>query len=300
MSLRLLAYSHDTVGLGHLRRTLGICGELTRSLPGLSALIVTGSPMAEGFRLPERTDYVKLPSVRKITNGAYEPRSLQLDFDSLASIRKGVLRKVAQAFRPDVLLVDKTPAGLKGELLPALEALRGPGSRCRIVLGLREILDDPETVREEWSREGLWEIVERCYDEVWIYGQRDIYDTAGEYGFPAAIARKTHFLGYLPRYNGLLPRGSVERKLGLGDRRLVVVTAGGGEDGYPLFDAYLEGLEGGSGPANTLHCLVCGPGMEASEQARLAARTDRPDVHFAHFSRNLTSFFSASSLIVTF
>ena len=86
--MRLLAYSHDTVGLGHLRRTLGICDDLVRTVPRFSALVITGSPMPEGLKLPERVDYVKLPSVRKLGNAAYTSRSLDLKLDRLLQLRK--------------------------------------------------------------------------------------------------------------------------------------------------------------------------------------------------------------------
>ncbi|MBI5836444.1 MAG: glycosyltransferase [Candidatus Eisenbacteria bacterium] len=299
MALRLLAYSHDTVGLGHLRRTLGICGDLVGWDPALSALIVTGSPVAEGFHLPDRVDYVKLPSVRKCGNSTYESRSLNLGFDELRRMRSSVIRDTTRGFAPDVLLVDKTPAGLKGELRATLEDLRERGSRTLRILGLREILDNPAEMRAEYEREGLWDFIAEHYDAVWVYGERGIYDTVREYEFPEAVAAKTAFVGYLPKYNGLLPREAVASELALEGRRLVVVTAGGGEDGYPLFDHYLAGLEGAPADAGVLHCLVTGPAMPAAQQAALRERAARPDVYFTNFSDHMTSLFAAADLVVT-
>ncbi|MBI5709812.1 MAG: glycosyltransferase [Candidatus Eisenbacteria bacterium] len=297
--MRLLAYSHDTVGLGHLRRTLGICDDLVRSIPSVTALVVTGSPMAEGFRLPDRVDYVKLPSVRKLDNSVYASRSLDLDFERLSSLRSAVIRDTTRSFDPDLLLVDKTPAGLKGELLTTLEDLEARGARTRRVLGLRDVLDDPDGLRREWSREGLWEVIEEHYDAVWIYGDPEVFDTVREYAFPSAVAARSVYVGYLPRYNGLLPRGAVERELQLDGRRLIVVTAGGGEDGYPVFDHYLRELERVGGPAGALHCLVAGPGMPEEQRASLRTRAVRPDVFFTDFSSHMTSLFAAADVVVT-
>ncbi len=297
--MRLLAYSHDTVGLGHLRRTLGICDDLVRGVPSLTVLVITGSPMAEGFRLPDRVDYVKLPSVRKLDNMAYASRSLDLDFEQLSRIRSGVIRDTTRSFDPDVLLVDKTPAGLKGELLATLEDLQARRARTRVVLGLREVLDDPEGLRREWARDDLWGVIERHYDAVWIYGDPGVFDTVREYDFPAAVTAKSVYVGYLPKYNGLLPREAVERELQLGGRRLVVVTAGGGEDGYPIFDHYLRELERGCGPEGVLHCLVAGPGMPEAQCDSLRARAARPDVFFTAFSNHMTSLFAAADVVVT-
>ena len=298
--MRIVAYSHDTVGLGHLRRTLGICDDLVRSTASLTALILTGSPMAEGFHVPDRVDYVKLPSVRKLDNADYVPRSLDLAFDELSRMREVVIRDAVRSFDPDVLLVDKAPAGLKGELLGTLADLKARGARTRRVLGLRDVLDDPDGLRREWSREGLWRVVEEYYDAVWIYGDGSLFDAVSEYAFPPAVAAKSVYVGYLPKYNGLLPRERVERELGLeGGRPLVVVTAGGGEDGFAIFDLYLRALERGLGPDGALHCLVTGPGMPEAEQESLRARAQRPDVRFHVFTSHMTSLFAAADVVVT-
>lgn len=294
--MRLLAYSHDTVGLGHLRRTLGICDELAHCVPAFTALVVTGSPMAEGFKLPERVDYLKLPSVRKLSNAVYTSRSLDLEMDRLLQLRTCLIREATHAFEPDVLLVDKTPAGVHGELLGALATVP---SRTRVVLGLRDILDEPGALRREWTRDGLWRVVESYFDAVWIYGDPSIYDTVREYGFPNAIAEKCVYVGYLPKRRGVLPREAIERELGLAGRRLIVVTAGGGEDGYPVFDHYLRGLERGHGPRDTLHCLVTGPGMPETLRETVRSRSMRHDVCFKVFSSHMTSLLAAADLVVT-
>ena len=46
---RVLLYSHDTFGLGHLRRSRTIASAMAAADPDLSALITTGSPIAGRF-----------------------------------------------------------------------------------------------------------------------------------------------------------------------------------------------------------------------------------------------------------
>ena len=51
---RVILYSHDTFGLGHLRRSRALATALTASNPNASAIILTGSPVAgrlEGLRV---------------------------------------------------------------------------------------------------------------------------------------------------------------------------------------------------------------------------------------------------------
>ena len=147
----VMFYSHDSYGLGHLRRTLALVSFL-RSRRNLSQLIVTGSPLAHSFRLPGRADYVKLPSVRKTGRDEYESRELAMSFRAVSDLRRDLLLSVAQSFRPRLLVVDHVPGGLKGELVPTLRYLKA--SSCRLVLGLRHVIDEPEVVRRGWAGDG--------------------------------------------------------------------------------------------------------------------------------------------------
>jgi hypothetical protein len=63
---RILLSSHDTFGLGNIRRSLPPGGLLTSDYPDAAILLVTGSPMIHTFRIPDHMDYVKLPRVRRL------------------------------------------------------------------------------------------------------------------------------------------------------------------------------------------------------------------------------------------
>jgi hypothetical protein len=58
---KILFYSHDTFGLGNIRRTLLLSQTLRSDLPHAAMLVVTGSPMIHAFNLPDNLDYIKLP-----------------------------------------------------------------------------------------------------------------------------------------------------------------------------------------------------------------------------------------------
>ena len=68
---RILMYSHDTFGLGHLRRCRTIAHALVQEYSGLMVLIVSGSQIAGAFDYRARVDFVKIPSVIKLRNGEY-------------------------------------------------------------------------------------------------------------------------------------------------------------------------------------------------------------------------------------
>ena len=67
----ILLYSHDTFGLGHLRRSRAIAEALVSAIPGSSALILTGSPVAGRFTFAAGVDHIRMPGVVKTREGEY-------------------------------------------------------------------------------------------------------------------------------------------------------------------------------------------------------------------------------------
>jgi predicted glycosyltransferase len=231
---RVVLYSHDTFGLGHLRRSRALAAALTRSGAASSAIIPTGSPVAGRFTFPERVDHVRLPGVKKLSDGSYISQSADEGIEETTSLRASIIRSAIDDYEPDLLIVDKEPTGFRGELLPTLEELRMRG-RTRVVLGLRDVLDEPETLRAEWARKGATEAAERFYDEIWVYGPRSVYDPTE--GLPLSPEARTrlHWTGYLKREIG--PAGDPP------EQPYVLITPGGGGDGAAMVNLVLSAYE---------------------------------------------------------
>jgi predicted glycosyltransferase len=188
---RILLYSHDTYGLGHLRRTLAIAGQLARDLPHASQLLITGSMVAGAFDLPPRLDLIKLPALSKHSDGRYKARVLPLSLTATIAWREQMILQAVRAFQPDLVLVDKTPAGVLGELRPTLHYLKTCQPETRLVLGMRDIEDDPEATSAEWEANSTRQLHEEVYDSLLLYGDRRIFDPVREYGMSTtAAARK--------------------------------------------------------------------------------------------------------------
>jgi predicted glycosyltransferase len=270
---RLLIYSQDGLGLGHQRRTTLLANEFLHRCPGGSVLTVCDSPLGKFFASIPGHDYCKLPSVRKIGPGDWRPVSLSCSFADVLDVRRAVLRTTVQGFRPDVLLVDHMPHGAMGELLPTLDLLRNESTV--VVLGLRDILDAPQVVRERWQLEGAFEAVERYYDRVLVYGSPDVFDVATEYGWPDAARAKIRYCGYVCAPPPVVSESVRSRYLGdAGEGSLVVAMAGGGADAYPLFDALLAAVPTLSAAGRCHVVLVTGPFLPAERQVELARRAE--------------------------
>lgn len=289
---KILLYSHDTFGLGNIRRTLLLAEELGNQYDEAGILIVTGSPMIQSFRIPAGVDYVKLPCLDRTDSERYEPRFLQQCADEVKRTRSAILRNTVLGFDPDLMIVDKRAAGVDGELLPALRALRESGSQAKLVLGVRDILDAPERTRATLKNNGSFEIIEHFYDEVWIYGSRYIFDAVKEYDFPESVARITHFCGYLKR-----PTAQPARDAGPPH---VLVTTGGGGDGLALIRTYLEGLAELPRSTALRTTVIFGPQMSAGDRDRLLQKFGYlADVSFLDFDADLAKRYAAADVVVS-
>lgn len=233
-SPRVMLYSHDTFGLGHLRRSRLLATAITQADPSASALILTGSPIAGRFTFPRRVDHIRLPGVTKRADGSYVSTTLGMDIDATTSLRAGLIQSAVEQYEPDLLIVDKEPAGFRGELLPTLDDLVS-NDRTKLVLGLRDVLDEPTVLAAEWARKGAVEATDRYYDDIWVYGLRSIYDPTKGLPLSAQTRARMHWTGYLRR--------SVTPSCTPLDEAYILVTPGGGGDGEALVDLVLKAYE---------------------------------------------------------
>lgn len=263
---RVLLYSHDTFGLGHLRRSTAIAKTLVSEIPNLSALIVTGSPVAGRFALPPGVDFVRLPGVVKMPDGAYASQNLGLDIDAVTALRASVIDAAVAAFEPDLVIVDKEPTGFRGELAGTLDRLTGRRD-TRVVLGLRDVLDAPEPLAEEWMRKGALAAAETHYHEIWVYGLEAVYEPMKGLNTSARLRRRVRYTGYLRRE----PEG--DGGASTLETPYVLVTPGGGGDGAGLVDWALSAYEADPTLAPRA-VIVYGPFLSGDERARFNARAE--------------------------
>src|SRR5205085_428081 len=211
-TLRIALYSQDSLGLGHLRRSTLIGRRFLDEAPDSAVLLFADSPVAPFFELPNGMDSIKLPSILKVDAGQWRPTSLPIPTADLQHLRSELLYRTLVEYQPDLVLVDHMPGGVQGELGPALGALRQQHPACRIVLGLRDVLDAPHVTRRVWQDEGAYETLRQRYDAVLIYGHRELMDTAATYHIPTP-PEGIHYCGYVANGGPVGPPDTVREGL---------------------------------------------------------------------------------------
>ncbi len=298
-TFNILMYSHDTYGLGHIRRTMAIANHLRDK--NTNVLILTGSPIAGRFSFPDQVDFVRIPGMIKKTNDEYQSLSIRIEQDQALSIRTNIILATAQTFKPDLFIVDKEPHGLKREVLPTLEWFKKESPKTTTILGLRDILDDAEVIQNDWREKGVYDSLRNLYDQIWVYGNQDIYDAIENYQIPESIVDKVTFTGYIPRKK-LAPntREKIRKQFRiLDDDIFILVTTGGGGDGREVVEHYLAMHDYFPTSLPFKSVIVSGPFMPKSERSVIRNQAKQYGIKTLPFHPQMEELIKAADLVIS-
>jgi predicted glycosyltransferase len=288
---RILMYSHDTFGLGHLRRCRTIAHSLVEDFRGLNILIISGATIAGAFDYRARVDFVKIPSIIKLRNGEYTSLERHIDLHETLKMRQSIIRHTAETFQPDIFIVDKEPLGLRGEVEETLSYLKTRGTT--LVLGLREVMDAPHLLEAEWKRSDVMRKIGLFYDMIWAYGPPEFYDPLTGLDVPASVRAKMKFVGFLQRSlshdeaPGHRPRGDY-----------ILVTTGGGGDGAELIHNVIHAYQQDPGLQHKA-LVVLGPYMPAKKRRKLINKGAQiPFIEIIEFDNRMEELIAGAKAVV--
>ena len=297
---RVLFYSHDGTGLGHLRITLGVATAYATLRQQDSLLLVTGSLQTGAFAVPDNLDYVKLPAMPKRDLYASLPPTPGYtgSHNSTIRFRTSLALATVQAFDPHLVVIDHAPAGLFRELAPSIDWLRRRDPSPSLALLMRDVTFGPEQTRSIWTNEGAYTLLDEAYDRILVYGDRRVFDPIAAYGMSELAASRTRFCGYLaPSPPQRLP-SQVRGEVGQDSLPLVAVSVGGGADGCALLRTYLAGLRDCSRvPVQSY--VVTGPLLPQPDRAEIMDMIDAlPNVRVVEFDPDFTAVVRAADAVV--
>ncbi|NKN37526.1 hypothetical protein HFC70_14325 [Agrobacterium sp. a22-2] len=286
--VRVLMYSHDTFGLGHLRRCRTIAHSLVEDYHGLQVLIISGATIAGAFDYRARVDFVKIPSVIKLRNSEYTSMDQHIDVSETIQMRKSIIFHTAKTFEPDIFIIDKEPLGLRGEVEDTLRFLKERGTT--LVLGLREVMDAPHLLDVEWKRNDTMHKIGQLYDHIWVYGPPDFHDPLVGLEVPESVRSKMQFVGFLQRKSSKKIQADAEDYL--------LVTTGGGGDGSDLVRDVIAAYQ--VDPTLTMKAvIVLGPYMPNEQRMNFVAQAaENPHIEIIEFDSRMEDRIAGARAVV--
>lgn len=298
---RVLFYSHDGTGLGHLRITLAVASAYSHLRPHDSLLLLTGSLQAGAFTLPTNLDYVKLPAMPKRDLYASLPPTPGFtgSHNSTIRLRSAIALTTVQNFNPHLVVVDHAPGGLFREFAPSLDWLLARSPRARLALLMRDITFGPEQTKSIWQGEQVYPYLNEGYDRILVYGDQRIFDPIAAYGLSDAAARRIQFCGYLAPQRPLRDPAELRTTASPDGMPLVVVSVGGGADGSAIIKAYLQGLVRPGAPAVTSY-IVLGPLFPDEDRGEIHELADRcTNLRLTLFDPDFSAAVAAADVVVS-
>jgi predicted glycosyltransferase len=219
--------------------------------PTAEVALVTGLALDPGWLVDPRMTIVRVPPLMKMTNGVY--RGVGMGFDKTIAARQDRFLAAVELFEPSVVVVDRHPYGVSSELREGLRRASRMGAR--LVLGLRDVLDEPDVVAAEMTSES-WTELPDTFNHVLVYGSQEFCDHQREYG-----------LSLTPTYCGWVVDKPPVVEI---DPTMLIVAAGGGGDGA---DAFKLGVETAELRRDWRVTLVTGPYADVMGVRRAAAES---------------------------
>lgn len=225
---RLLFHCQQTMGLGHLVRSLNLAEGLARDF---EVTLLNGGPWPAQLPEPGAIDIVHLPPLGLDADYALISRDGRFTVEEAVRLRLSMIQESFRSTAPDVLLIELFPFGRRkfaGELMPLLEAARTAGHTPFVACSLRDILVNSR--RNQLGHDDrASQVANEYFDAVLVHADAR-FATLEETFRPSVRLRvPVHYTGFV--------RGPRSRDNGTARERRVLVSAGGGLVGAPLFRA---------------------------------------------------------------
>jgi predicted glycosyltransferase len=262
---RLLFYCQHSVGLGHLVRSVNLVDGLARDF---DVTLLNGGPWPADLPPPTTVDIVDLPALGLAADYSLISRDDRFTVEEAVVLRRSMIQQSFRDTAPDVVLVELFPFGRKkfaGELMPLLEAARAARPAPFVACSLRDILVGSR--RDQQGHDDRASRVSNEYFDAVLVHADPRFATLEETFHPTVPLRvPVHYTGFV--------RGPVGHDRERPRERRVLVSAGGGLVGAPLFRAAVEAHPRLLADLGLRTVIVAGPFLPAPVFDELTARAE--------------------------
>ncbi|WP_415878454.1 glycosyltransferase family protein [Methylomonas sp. TEB] len=248
---RLLLYCQHSLGMGHWVRAMTLANALSREF---RVTFLNGGRAPDHRATVADLDMLNLPPLGMGEDHQLYSQDDRYSVKEALALRRQLILDTYALLRPDVVLIELFPFGRKklaGELLPLLKAARrDKQARPLVLCSLRDIMVNARKDQSRHDERARW-LTDRYFDGLLVHA--DPRFARLEDSFKPRHPLQTPLL-----YTGFVAPGRVPTAI-KPPRRGVLVSAGGGMVGAPLFQAAIQ-AHVINWPAETLPMtIVAGP-----------------------------------------
>ena len=229
----LLFYCQHSEGVGQLVRCLALASTLSQHF---RVVVLSSKPTPPEVAIPQSVELVQLPPLGvDIDSGVVGREDKQVLEESLRS-RREIILETCSALKPRILVIELFPFGrrnLEDELLPLIEHARNGNSNDTLILcSLRDILAGDRR-SQQLQDDKIAGVLEKYFDAVVVHSD-PIFARLEEFFQPHnTLSTPVYYTGFV------VPGGGARPAAGRRQER-VLVSAGAGTVGMPLFRAAVE------------------------------------------------------------
>ncbi|RYU10641.1 glycosyltransferase family protein [Nocardioides iriomotensis] len=228
---RVLFHCQQTTGLGHLVRAMNLAEGLAHDF---DVTLLNGGPWPAELAEPEAIDVVHLPPLGLDADYALVSRDERYGVEEALRLRVAMIQESFRRTAPDVLLIELFPFGrrkFETELIPLLEAAHSPGRRPFVACSLRDIL--VHSRRNQLGHDDrASQLANEYFDAVLVHADARFATLEETFRPTIPLRVPVHYTGFV--------RAPRSHDRAIEPQRRVLVSAGGGRVGAPLFRAAAE------------------------------------------------------------
>ncbi len=256
----LFLYCQHSDGIGHLRRSVEIARTLVNKF---KVVFFNGGRVPAAIPCPEGVEIIDLPPMRSNTENDLIFHAKQLDENLTKEVRRQIILEKFNRLQPDVILIELFPFGRKDfafELLPLLRQARRSKSKPLVICNLEDILIDGREDQQHFDNRASW-IVKRYFDAVLMHTDPAFARLEETFSPRKPLTKPVLYTGFVT--------GSAECNEVDNQTPDIVVSAGGGNVGAPLFQVAVQAQPRIWQQYKIPMTIVAGPFLHESEWERL-------------------------------
>jgi predicted glycosyltransferase len=239
MRKTLLFYTHHSVGIGHLMRSLALARSFASEF---RVVMVCGGKLPAFARRLEDIELIPMPPVVLTPEGQWRSEQAEITVDDALRMRRTVLLDALERRNPAVVLVEFYPFGrmqYSTEILSLLEAAHRSPARPLVFTSVRDMLERRRALQQIYDDLASVLCNHLC-DGVLVHSDPTLVPFEKTFRPEVPLRTPIYYTGYVTPYvepqsiATADPEGAFPKDPG------ILVSAGGGQVGAPLLRAALE------------------------------------------------------------